>query len=200
IKSKEDILYTLSIVFVGGKLPFLGGVVLSPWVAHFFLPFVYGVIASIVAPIVTLAVSYVTTNIYHEIKFLDENAYENQLKKQAKKAKERIDIEMNGKYSQKVLDERKKDLEDIDNAIKNKQINFDKKRKEFADNINLTYDNILSLSELYKNGGFKIENQQDLYKFLSAVKESSFNNINFDKLFSEISRLHSEMQTDLSEK
>ena len=200
IKSKEDILYTLSIVFVGGELPFLGGVVLSPWVAHFFLPFVYGVIASIVAPIVTLAVSYVTTNIYHEIKFLDENAYENQLKKQAKKAKERIDIEMNGKYSQKVLDERKKDLEDIDNAIKNKQINFDKKRKEFADNINLTYDNILSLSELYKNGGFKIENQQDLYKFLSAVKESSFNNINFDKLFSEISRLHSEMQTDLSEK
>ncbi|MCM4881860.1 hypothetical protein MMS17_30550, partial [Escherichia coli] len=101
--------------------------------------------------------------IYHEIKFLDENAYENQLKKQAKKAKERIDIEMNGKYSQKVLDERKKDLEDIDNAIKNKQINFDKKRKEFADNINLTCDNILSLSELYKNGGFKIENQQDLY-------------------------------------
>ncbi|HIB4353373.1 TPA: hypothetical protein ACWQ2P_003067 [Escherichia coli] len=199
-KSKEDILYTLSIVFVGGKLPFLDGVVLSPWVAHFFLPFVYGVIASIVSPIVTLAVSYVTTNIYYEMKFLDVNAYENKRKKQAKDVKERIDLEMNGRYSQKVLDERKKDLKDIDNEIKNKQDNFDKKRKEFIANINLTYDNILSLSELYKNGGFKIENQQDLYKFLSAIKESSFNNINFDKLFSEISRLHSEMQTDVSEK
>lgn len=129
IKSKEDILYTLSIVFVGGKLPFLGGVVLSPWVAHFFLPFVYGVIASIVAPIVTLAVSYVTTNIYHEIKFLDENAYENQLKKQAKKAKERIDIEMNGKYSQKVLDERKKTWKILIMRLKINKLTLIKKKR-----------------------------------------------------------------------
>ncbi|EFL2713383.1 hypothetical protein LAJ16_004281, partial [Escherichia coli] len=80
MKSKDDILYTLSVTFVGGKIPLVYEGVLSPWLYHFCLPFIFGIIASIAAPIVTLCVSKLTSKIYTEIRYLDADMDQNKRK------------------------------------------------------------------------------------------------------------------------
>ncbi|EAC1412964.1 hypothetical protein EHU44_18825, partial [Escherichia coli] len=57
LKSKDDILYTLSIVSVGGNVPFIDNWIVSPWVYHVVIPFIYGVFASVLAPVLTLKIS-----------------------------------------------------------------------------------------------------------------------------------------------
>ncbi|MFV2240454.1 hypothetical protein ACNITM_18155 [Escherichia coli] len=200
LKSKEDVLYTLSIVFTGEKIQFLDGEILPPWFAHFFLPFFYGVIASIVAPVITLAVSCITTKVYYKIKILDNKTDENEKEKLAKRAKKRAEREIEASYSQQKLDERKKELEDILNKIEDEKEKYDIMKERFDDAITLTYKNIHILPTLYENRKCKIETPQDLYDFIAAIKKTSFYSTDFNELFSDISRLYSEMQTDLSEK
>ncbi|MWJ65617.1 hypothetical protein, partial [Escherichia coli] len=74
LKSKDDVMYTLSIVFVGEKIPLLGNLFLPSFVAHFVLPFIYGVVASILAPLLTLLISLVTSTLYAKLRKIDEIA------------------------------------------------------------------------------------------------------------------------------
>ncbi|MDP4455022.1 hypothetical protein O3T00_27455, partial [Escherichia coli] len=67
-------MYTLSIVFVGEKIPLLGNLFLPSFVAHFVLPFIYGVVASILAPLLTLLISLVTSTLYAKLRKIDEIA------------------------------------------------------------------------------------------------------------------------------
>lgn len=70
IKSKEDIYYTLSMIFTGRSfwLPFIGDFVLSPWTAHFGLPLVTGLLASLGTPFITYNVSKPTSKWFARIR------------------------------------------------------------------------------------------------------------------------------------
>lgn len=70
IKSKEDVYYTLSMIFTGWSfwLPFIGDFVLSPWSAHFGLPLITGLIASLGAPFITYNVSKSTSRWFARIR------------------------------------------------------------------------------------------------------------------------------------
>lgn len=70
IKTKEDVYYTLSMIFTGRSfwLPFIGDFVLSPWSAHFGLPLVTGLIASLGAPFITYNVSKSTSRWFARIR------------------------------------------------------------------------------------------------------------------------------------
>ncbi|EIH1191645.1 hypothetical protein C5N85_004594, partial [Escherichia coli] len=113
LKSKDDILYTLSIVFVGGNVPFFDNWIVSPWVYHFVIPFGYGVFASVLAPILTLKISKLTSKLYTEIRYLDEDAdYDKRIELQRKKTK--LNQATNdAKYSKQILDENENKLNDL---------------------------------------------------------------------------------------
>ncbi|MHA0863172.1 hypothetical protein ACR9HT_02410 [Enterobacter wuhouensis] len=48
LKANEDIYYTLAIIFTGKN--FLGSIFLPAWLAHFGLPIITGLLASILSP------------------------------------------------------------------------------------------------------------------------------------------------------
>ncbi|EHR0609906.1 hypothetical protein KS898_003203, partial [Escherichia coli] len=72
-KSKYDIYTTLSIVWVGDKyqIPYFGTFIASPFLAHFVMPFIYGTIASIVMPYITMRISKLTGRNYAQIRYID---------------------------------------------------------------------------------------------------------------------------------
>ncbi|HBB0988442.1 TPA: hypothetical protein J1A59_004923, partial [Escherichia coli] len=113
LKSKDDILYTLSIVFVGGNVPFFDNWIVSPWVYHVVIPFIYGVFASVLAPFLTLKISKLTSKLYTEIRYLDEVAdYDKRIELQRKKTK--LNQATNdAKYSKQILYENENKLNDL---------------------------------------------------------------------------------------
>ncbi|MCX9955994.1 hypothetical protein [Escherichia coli] len=191
LKSKDDILYTLSIVFVGGNVPFFDNWIVSPWVYHVVIPFVYGVFASVLAPILTLKLSKLTSKLYTEIRYLDEAAdYDKRIELQRKKTK--LNQATNdAKYSKQILDENENKLNDLA-----------KKQREICGAIKLLHTDVGSIIELYKNKGVSIESPQDLCDFIVAIKSTSFYNDDkhFNKLVSDISSLFDNTGIDLSKK
>ncbi|HIE5387711.1 TPA: hypothetical protein ACXNPR_001034 [Enterobacter cancerogenus] len=96
-KSKEDIYYTLAMVFTGQKYMLWGteGIFFPAWFAHFGLPFVTGLFASVMAPYVTYLTSRVTSKWFAKIRREDgiadlavEEEYQNHRLKVAQKTKD----------------------------------------------------------------------------------------------------------------
>ncbi|EIT0910320.1 hypothetical protein L1G24_003814, partial [Escherichia coli] len=121
-KSKYDIYTTLSIVWVGDEynIPFLSSFILPPFVAHFVMPFIYGTVASVIIPYVTLFISKATGRNYARIRYLD---YEFDLKEKAKI--EDLMFDLRSKESARLdldaaIEERIKSLSAIDS--KNKEL------------------------------------------------------------------------------
>ncbi|EFJ0400135.1 hypothetical protein A6F28_004620, partial [Escherichia coli] len=184
-------LYTLSIVFVGGNVPFFDNWIVPPWVCHVVIPFIYGVFASVLAPILTLTISKLTSKLYTEIRYLDEVAdYDKRIELQRKKTK--LNQATNdAKYSKQILDENENKLNDLVT-----------KQREICGAIKLLHTDVGSIIELYKNKGVSIESPQDLCDFIVAIKSTSFYNDDkhFNKLVSDISSLFDNTGIDLSKK
>ncbi|WP_145915984.1 hypothetical protein [Hafnia alvei] len=110
IKTKEDIYYTLSMIFTGQSfcLPFIGDFFLSPWSAHFGLPLVTGLIVSLGAPFVTYNVSKFTSKWFAKIRREDgmadlevENEYQKLRASIADKTKKANNLEQENLELQK---------------------------------------------------------------------------------------------------
>ncbi|WP_142971381.1 hypothetical protein [Enterobacter hormaechei] len=72
LKAKEDIYYTLAIIYTGKAG--LGGIFIPAWLAHFGLPIITGLIASVFSPFVTAIVSGLTSDSFAKIRYGDKIA------------------------------------------------------------------------------------------------------------------------------
>ncbi|HDV8595684.1 TPA: hypothetical protein RKU23_002071 [Escherichia coli] len=161
LKSKDDVMYTLSIVFVGEKIPLLGNLFLPSFVAHFVLPFIYGVVASILAPLLTLLISLVTSTLYAKLRKIDEIANKKEqirtINSDIKKAiKKQRDVK-------KYIEQEEEELESLE-----------KRLKEIREQIECVDSDIIHIIKLYREKGEGLNSVDDFYEFFTAVKNSSF--------------------------
>ncbi|EGZ6560467.1 hypothetical protein JJF66_003888 [Escherichia coli] len=191
MKSKDDILYTLSVTFVGGKIPLVYEGVLPPWLYHFCLPFIFGIIASIAAPIVTLCVSKLTSKIYTEIRYLDADMDQNKRKALQIKETEIIKSINDTQFNKRIMDENKNELERLL-----------RQQKEIMAAIKLLYDDVGVIIELFKSKGVGIDSPEKLYDFVMAIKKTSLYNgdHDFNKLVADISNLFDKTEIDFSKR
>lgn len=161
LKSKDDVMYTLSMVFVGGKIPLFGDVFVPSFVAHFVLPFIYGVVASILAPLLTLLISMVTGTIYAKLREIDKIEDK---KEQIRKINRDInDVTKKRKDVEERLEKEKKEHESLKREL-----------EEIREQIKCVDSDIHHIIELYREKGERINSLDDFYEFFTAVKSSSF--------------------------
>ncbi|WP_182910258.1 coiled-coil domain-containing protein [Escherichia coli] len=159
LKSKDDVMYTLSIVFVGEKIPLLGNLFLPSFVAHFVLPFIYGVVASILAPLLTLLISLVTSTLYAKLRKIDEIANK----------KEQIRT-INSDIKKAIKKQR-----DVKKYIEQEELeSLEKRLKEIRKQIECVDSDIIHIIKLYREKGESLNSVDDFYEFFTAVKNSSF--------------------------
>ncbi|HGD8759499.1 TPA: hypothetical protein ACNBLQ_003262 [Escherichia coli] len=160
LKSKDDVMYTLSIVFVGEKIPLLGNLFLPSFVAHFVLPFIYGVVASILAPLLTLLISLVTSTLYAKLRKIDEIANK---KEQIRTINSDIKKAIKKQRDVKKYIEQEEELESLE-----------KRLKEIREQIECVDSDIIHIIKLYREKGESLNSVDDFYEFFTAVKNSSF--------------------------
>ncbi|HBC5813613.1 TPA: hypothetical protein KEV26_002690 [Escherichia coli] len=160
LKSKDDVMYTLSIVFVGEKIPLLGNLFLPSFVAHFVLPFIYGVVASILAPLLTLLISLVTSTLYAKLRKIDEIANK---KEQIRTINSDIKKAIKKQRDVKKYIEQEEELESLE-----------KRLKEIRKQIECVDSDIIHIIKLYREKGESLNSVDDFYEFFTAVKNSSF--------------------------
>ena len=161
LKSKDDVMYTLSMVFVGEKIPLFGDVFVPSFVAHFVLPFIYGVVASILAPLLTLLISMVTGTIYAKLREIDKIEDK---KEQIRK----INRDIND------VTKKRKDVEERFEKEKKERESLKRELEEIREQIKCVDSDIHHIIELYREKGERINSLDDFYEFFTAVKSSSF--------------------------
>lgn len=163
LKAKEDIYYTLSMVFTSqryhlGSIDFMA----PAWVAHFVLPFFFGSLASFVAPHLTYFISRYTALPLARMRHLENDAdirVKNQL------LKVRMQFIETTKKSNKLEDEVARLRLDIDEltstnkTLKNERIEL--------------FQGIASFVHAHDRIG-GVKNEKDLVEFLKAVESSDF--------------------------
>ncbi|HCR9963085.1 TPA: hypothetical protein OHP68_004238, partial [Escherichia coli] len=164
-KSKYDIYTTLSIVWVGDEynIPFLSSFILPPFVAHFVMPFIYGTVASVIIPYVTLFISKATGRNYARIRYLD---YEFDLKEKAKI--EDLMFDLRSKESARL---------DLDAAIEERIKSLsaiDSKNKELLDDRVALFEGIKAIVDVYTEKNKRISSPEDFVDLLKAVERTDF--------------------------
>ncbi|EJR0137578.1 TPA: hypothetical protein ACNROY_004215 [Escherichia coli] len=164
-KSKYDIYTTLSIVWVGDEynIPFLPSFILPPFVAHFVMPFIYGTVASVIIPYVTLFISKATGRNYARIRYLD---YEFDLKEKAKI--EDLMFDLRSKESARL---------DLDAAIEERIKSLsaiDSKNKELLDDRVALFEGIKAIVDVYTEKNKRISSPEDFVDLLKAVERTDF--------------------------
>lgn len=164
-KSKYDIYTTLSIVWVGDKyqIPYFGTFIVSPFLAHFVMPFIYGTIASIVMPYITMRISKLTGRNYAQIRYIDHEFDSEEkarvkalLRNLKKKEEELLKLEEQIEGQQKILntiEEKKREIESARVAL---------------------YHGIKVIVDIYKAKDKRISTKEDLADLLKAIEESDF--------------------------
>ena len=164
-KSKYDIYTTLSIVWVGDKyqVPYFGTFIVSPFLAHFVMPFIYGTVASIVMPYITMRISKVTGRNYAQIRYIDrefdseERARVKKLLRNLKqKEEELLKLEEQIAGQQKIL-----------NTIEEKKREIESARVALSHGIKVIID-------VYKAKEKRISTKEDFADLLKAIEESDF--------------------------
>ncbi|EGQ7521795.1 hypothetical protein I6O17_005012, partial [Salmonella enterica subsp. enterica serovar 4,[5],12:i:-] len=155
----------LSIVWVGEKyhFPYVGPIIVSPFVAHFVMPFIYGTTASVVMPYITMCISKATGRNYARIRYID---YEFDLEERARIK----DLQINLKQKESKLLSLEKQTEDqykLLSAIE------EKKREIESARVNL-YHGIKVIVDIYKAKKKRISTQEDFADLLKAIEESDF--------------------------
>lgn len=193
-KSKYDIYTTLSIVWIGDKyqVPYLGTFIVPPFLAHFVMPFIYGTVASIVMPYITMRISKLTGRNYAQIRHIDrefdskEQARLDELQKEIEQKKdERLSLE-------KKIEDQRKSLAKIEG---------EKKEVEDA-RISLFYG-IKAIVDIYETKGESISTQEDFVDLLKAVEQTDFYKdtglYGINKLVDDVKRIY-EHQSILNDK
>ncbi|EOF4476002.1 hypothetical protein ACKWSL_004080 [Salmonella enterica] len=164
-RSKYDIYTTLSIVWVGEKyhFPYVGPIIVSPFVAHFVMPFIYGTTASVVMPYITMCISKATGRNYARIRYID---YEFDLEERARIK----DLQINLKQKESKLLSLEKQTE---NQYKLLSAIEEKKREIESARVNL-YHGIKVIVDIYKAKKKRISTQEDFADLLKAIEESDF--------------------------
>lgn len=164
-KSKYDIYTTLSIVWVGDKyqIPYFGTFIASPFLAHFVMPFIYGTIASIVMPYITMRISKLTGRNYAQIRYIDHEFDSEEkarvkalLRNLKKKEEELLKLEEQIEGQQKILntiEEKKREIESARVAL---------------------YHGIKVIVDIYKAKDKRISTKEDFADLLKAIEESDF--------------------------
>ena len=193
LKSKDDVMYTLSIVFVGEKIPLLGNLFLPSFVAHFVLPFIYGVVASIFVPVLTLLVSRVTGSIYSELREIDKI-------EDKKRERRKINHEINE------LTKKRKNINECFEREKEEFESLKRQLEEIKGQIKCVDGGIHSIIELYRKKDGKIDSVDDFYEFLTAVKCTSIRSDDEDdkrtilEILSKLSDLLEKIKCDANKK
>lgn len=160
LKAKEDIYYTLAIIFTGKT--FFGGIFLPAWLAHFGLPIITGLLASILSPYITFAVFYLTSDCFAKIRHGDRIADQKVLGMlaSARRALARQDVEINS------LEQRNLDLKKNNEALVSKNNELLERRREL-------YFGIKAFVDCYdeKEG---LHNEADVIAFLKEVEHTEF--------------------------
>ncbi|MBQ4778709.1 MULTISPECIES: hypothetical protein [Pectobacterium] len=158
-KSKNDIYYTLAILFTSKE--FLWWII-PAWLAHFGLPFVFGVIASIITPYLTYSISKYTSLPLARMRYIDREAdirVKSELQNlRAELSKATIDAN-NMEHKVKSLNDEFVRLSTLTNDLKDHRIRLFKGIEAFV----LCYD---------KKGMIKDKN--DLIEFILEVENTEF--------------------------
>lgn len=160
LKAKEDIYYTLAIIFTGKT--YFGDIFVPAWVAHFGLPIITGLLASILSPYITFAVFYLTSDCFAKIRHGDRIADQKVLGMlaSARRALAKQDIEINS------LEQRNLDLKKNNDALVLKNNELLEKRRDL-------YFGIKAFVDCYdeKEG---LHNEADVIAFLKEVEHTEF--------------------------
>lgn len=160
LKAKEDVYYTLAIIFTGKT--FFGGIFLPAWLAHFGLPIITGLLASILSPYITFAVLYLTSDCFAKIRHGDRIADQKVLGMlaSARRALAKQDAEINS------LEQRNLDLKKNNDALMSKNNELLERRRE-------VFFGIKAFVDCYdeKEG---LHNEADVIAFLKEVEHTEF--------------------------
>jgi len=183
LKANEDIYYTLAIIFTGKN--FLGSIFLPAWLAHFGLPIITGLLASILSPYITFAVFYLTSDCFAKIRHGDRIADQKVLGMlaSARRALAKQDAEINS------LEQRNMDLKKNNDALTNKNNELLERRREL-------FFGIKAFVDCYdeKEG---LHNEADVIAFLKEVEHTEFYKdgaiiIKVPKLIEDLKRIYLE--------
>lgn len=177
LKAKEDIYYTLSVIFTNQHygIWFTNGIILPAWFAHFGLPLISGLIASVVAPFVTYLTSSVTSKWFARIRREDGLA----------------DLEVEKEYQDLRSAIARKTIEG--NNLESKNLELQKentlllsKNKSLHDQRTTLFYGIKAFVDCYdeRNG---LHSNHDLVEFIKAVELTDF--YKDDAIFKKIPKL-----------
>ncbi|MBN3146252.1 hypothetical protein [Pectobacterium brasiliense] len=159
VKSKNDIYYTLAILFTSKA--FLWWII-PAWLAHFGLPFIFGVMASIITPYLTYFISKYTSLPLARIRYIDREAdirVKNELQNLRAKLSEETIIANNMEDKVKSLNDELARLSSITKNLKDDRVEL--------------FRGIEAFVKCYDEKG-KIEDQNDLLEFILEVENTDF--------------------------
>lgn len=183
LKAKEDIYYTLAIIFTGSTV--LNGIFLPAWLAHFGFPIITGLLASILTPHITFSVFYLTSGCFAKIRHGDRMA---DLKLQEKLMSARNALTKQ-KEGINYLEQRNKDLMKENTNLTNKNNSLKDTRREI-------FFGIKAFVDCYdEKKGLHTEN--DIIDFLKEVEHTEFYKdeeikIKAPKLIADLKRIYLE--------
>lgn len=159
-KAKEDIYYTLAMIFTGNTL--FGEFFLPAWFAHFGLPILTGLLASVLTPYITFLVFSLTSGCFAKIRYVDRAA-DLKLQGELAKAKEALTKQEEKNSS---LEKRNMDLKRDNENLASKNTSLLEQRRQL-------FFGIKAFVDCYdeKKG---LRSEKDVIDFLKEVEHTDF--------------------------